>query len=65
MLVAMGLLLAGLGVLLGHVGRGGRLLPGEIVISKPGFAFVFPIVTSIVLSILLTLALWLIASLRR
>jgi len=61
MLVVMGLLLVGLGFLLGHGGRAGRLLPGDIVVSRPGFTFVFPIVSSIVLSMLLTLVLWIIA----
>ncbi len=65
-LALMGLLLAGLGALLGALGgRGGRLLPGDIVISRPGFTFVFPIVTSLVLSILLTLVLWALAAGRR
>ena len=62
----MGLLLVGLGLLAGALGaKGGRLLPGDIVISRPGFTFVFPVVTSIVLSVLLTLLLWAIALLRR
>jgi hypothetical protein len=64
-LIVMGVLLLGLGLLLGNVGRGGRLLPGDIVISRPGFTFVFPIVTSIVLSIVLTLALWIVSAMRR
>ncbi len=34
-------------------------LPGDIVIRGRGFAFYFPIVTSILLSILLSLVLWL------
>jgi hypothetical protein len=61
-LIAIGLLVIGLGVLLG---KGGRLLPGDIVIPRPGFTFVFPIVTGIVLSIVLTVVLWVVASLRR
>jgi len=61
-LIAIGLLVIGLGLLLG---KGGRLLPGDIVISRPGFTFVFPIVTGIVLSIVLTVVLWVVASLRR
>ena len=56
LLVVLGLALAGLGALFGA--RGGRLLPGDIVISRPGFTFVFPLVTSILLSLLLTLILW-------
>ena len=34
-------------------------LPGDIVIERPNFRFYFPIVTSILLSLLLSLALWL------
>ena len=34
-------------------------LPGDIVIERPNFRFYFPIVTSIILSLLLSLALWL------
>ena len=64
-LIIVGVLILGTGFLFGHLGRGGRLLPGDIVISKPGFTFAFPIVTSIVLSIVLMLVLWVIASLRR
>jgi hypothetical protein len=33
-------------------------LPGDIVIEREGFGFYFPIVTSIVVSILLTLLIW-------
>lgn len=38
-----------------YVGR----LPGDIVIRKPGFTFVFPVVTCLLLSLLLWLVLWL------
>jgi membrane protein implicated in regulation of membrane protease activity len=65
-LVLMGLLIAALGVFLRALGpRGFRLLPGDIVISRPGFTLVFPIVTSLVVSLVLTLLLWAIAGLRR
>lgn len=63
--IAMGLLMVGLGLVVGHLGKGGRLLPGDILISRPGFTFVFPIVTSIVLSILLTVVLLVVAAMRR
>lgn len=64
-LIALGALTVGLGALLSALGRtGARLLPGDIVISRPGFTFVFPIVTCLVLSIVITLALWLAAALR-
>jgi hypothetical protein len=35
-------------------------LPGDISIKKENFSFYFPIATSIVLSVLLTLILWII-----
>ena len=34
-------------------------LPGDIVIDRPGFKFFFPLTTMIVLSLLLSLILWL------
>jgi len=38
-----------------HLGR----LPGDIVVRRPGFTFAFPIVTCLLLSVVLTLLLWL------
>jgi len=65
-LILLGLLIAGAGFLLGLAGgRGGRLLPGDIVISRPGFTFIFPLTTAIAASLVLTLVLWLISLLRR
>lgn len=34
-------------------------LPGDIAVEKEGFSFYFPIMTSIIVSILLTLLFWL------
>lgn len=34
-------------------------LPGDIVIDKPNFKLVFPVITMLILSALLTLILWL------
>ena len=34
-------------------------LPGDIALERPGFKFFFPITTMIVLSIVLSLLLWL------
>lgn len=34
-------------------------LPGDVVVRRPGFTFVFPIVTCLVLSLVVTLLLWL------
>jgi hypothetical protein len=61
MLVILGLAVAAIGVLLWTgVGRGwlGRL-PGDIHYSKGNFSFYFPIVTCLLVSVLLTLILWL------
>ena len=33
-------------------------LPGDIIIDRPGFKFYFPVTTSIVISLLLSLLLW-------
>ena len=43
-----------------HLGR----LPGDIVVEKGNFHFYFPVVTSIVLSILFSLAVYLIQKFR-
>jgi hypothetical protein len=40
---------------LGGLGR----LPGDISVQRPGFSFYFPITTCIVISIILTLLMWL------
>ena len=61
-MVAIGLLIAGVGWLFA---RGGRFLPGDIVISRPGFTFIFPLVTSIIISMILTLIFWVFAAWRR
>ena len=42
---------------------GGRL-PGDIVVKKKNFTFYFPLATSILLSLVLTLVLWLISRFR-
>lgn len=60
-LFVTGLVIAGLGLLLwSGVGKGwlGRL-PGDIHIEREHFSFHFPIVTCLLLSVLLTVLLWL------
>ena len=60
-LVIVGLLIAAVGALLwSGVGRGwlGRL-PGDVHYTRGNFNFHFPIVTCLLLSLLLTLLLWL------
>jgi len=41
--------------LLGKLGR----LPGDISVERPGFRFYFPLTTSLVVSVILTLVLYL------
>ena len=60
-LVILGLIIAAAGILLwSGFGRSwlGRL-PGDIHYTKGNFSFHFPIVTCLLLSLLLTLLLWL------
>lgn len=60
-LVVVGVLLAGIGVLLwSGLGKGwlGQL-PGDFHIKRDHFQFYFPLTTCILLSLLLTLILWL------
>ncbi len=61
MLIAGGLLLAGVGVLILFAGRIPFLgrLPGDLVVQRKHFTFYFPIATCVVLSLLLTLVLYL------
>lgn len=63
MLIVMGALLIGAGLLIVFAGRLPlRLghLPGDIVIRGKSGAFYFPVVTCILLSMLLSLILWLV-----
>jgi hypothetical protein len=60
MLIILGgvLVLAGVALLFVHripyIGR----LPGDIYVKKDGFTFYFPLTTSIIISVLLTLIFW-------
>ena len=68
-MVFVGIVIAVLGALMLLLARvaGGRgaLLPGDIVVHRDHFTFYFPIITSIVISAILTLVLWLIAAFRK
>jgi len=65
-LIGLGALIALAGLVLLAFGAGLlRLLPGDIVVRRPNFVFVLPIVTCIVLSVVLTALLWLVAAMRR
>jgi hypothetical protein len=61
MLVVFGLLIALVGVALMLVGRVPWLgrLPGDIHIQRGGWTFYFPLATSLLLSLVLILILWL------
>jgi membrane protein implicated in regulation of membrane protease activity len=59
LLVGLGLMLVLFGVLVIFVGKfGAGRLPGDIVYRKGNFTFYFPLVSSILLSVLLTALLW-------
>ena len=60
MLVVFGLLIAFVGVALVLVGRVPWLgrLPGDIHIQRGNWTFYFPLATSLLLSVVLTLILW-------
>ena len=61
LLVVLGLVVAAVGFFLWKFS--GKLplgrLPGDIAIQKPNFTFYFPITTCILISIVLTLLMWL------
>jgi hypothetical protein len=60
-LILLGLIVAAIGGLLlfsGKIPWIGRL-PGDIMIQRRNFAFYFPLATSILLSVILTLIFWL------
>ncbi|BBA69613.1 hypothetical protein YM18_1066 [Geobacter sulfurreducens] len=60
-LIVMGLVIAAVGVLLTVAGKIpwiGRL-PGDIYVKRDNFTFYFPLATSILISLVLSLILWL------
>jgi Protein of unknown function (DUF2905) len=56
LLVVIGLLIAGVGLLMTMGVPFGRL-PGDVVVRRGSFSFYFPIVTCVVLSVLFTIVL--------
>lgn len=65
-LVALGLVLVAAGMLWPVLsGSGLGRLPGDVAVERDGFRFYFPITTMILLSLLLSGALWLVRSLSR
>jgi Protein of unknown function (DUF2905) len=62
LLIALGLLIFAAGVLwplLTKLGLG--RLPGDIVIQRESFQFYFPLMTSILLSVVFSVVLWLVS----
>jgi len=61
MLILLGIILAAIGgfmLIAGRISWIGRL-PGDILLQKKNFTFYFPLATSILVSIVLTLLFWL------
>ena len=60
-LIVIGLVIAAIGLLLTLAGKIPWLgrLPGDIFIKRDNFSFYFPLATSILISIILSLLLWL------
>ncbi len=60
-LIVIGLVIAVIGVILSFVGKIPWLgrLPGDISIKRENFTFYFPLATSILISLVLSLILWL------
>uniref|UniRef100_A0A831TW66 DUF2905 domain-containing protein n=1 Tax=Geobacter metallireducens TaxID=28232 RepID=A0A831TW66_GEOME len=60
-LIVFGLIIAALGVVLTFAGKIPWLgrLPGDIYVKRDNFTFYFPLATSILVSVILSLILWL------
>ncbi|HWB58788.1 MAG TPA: DUF2905 domain-containing protein [Chthoniobacteraceae bacterium] len=61
LLCIVGLVIAVVGFFLWKLGNKFPLgrLPGDIAIQKPGYSFYFPITTCVIISLILTLIMWL------
>jgi len=59
-LIVIGLIIAAIGVILSFAGRIPWLgrLPGDIYIKRENFSIYFPLATSILISLVLSLILW-------
>jgi ABC-type Na+ efflux pump permease subunit len=66
-LIVVGVVLAALGVLMLFGGRIPFLgkLPGDIHVRRANFTFYFPLTTCVLVSLVLTLIVWLISKFRR
>jgi hypothetical protein len=59
--IIFGLVLVAVGFLRPLIGRLGLgRLPGDIAIERPGFSFYFPLMTSLIISVVLSVILWLV-----
>ncbi|ABB30995.1 hypothetical protein GeomeDRAFT_2118 [Geobacter metallireducens RCH3] len=60
-LIVFGLIIAAIGVALTFAGKIPWLgrLPGDIYVKRDNFTFYFPLATSILISVILSLILWL------
>ncbi len=65
-LILVGAILVVIGILLVYSGKIPYLgkLPGDIAVEKKNFKFYFPITTSIIISIILTLIFYLVTKLK-
>ena len=65
LLIVVGLMIALVGVILILAGRFPGLkigrLPGDIYVEREGWSFYFPLATSILLSVIISLILWLVS----
>ena len=60
-LIIFGLVLVAAGVLWPFIGRLGLgRLPGDIAIQRPGFSLYFPLMTSLIVSVVPSVILWLV-----
>ncbi|HUN99378.1 MAG TPA: DUF2905 domain-containing protein [Bradyrhizobium sp.] len=60
-LIIFGLVLLAAGIVWPFIGRLGLgRLPGDIAIERPGFSFYFPLMTSLIISVVLSVIFWLV-----
>ncbi len=59
LLIALGILILAAGLLWPILSRYFGRLPGDIVVRREGWTFAFPIITCLVISVILSLLLWL------
>ena len=60
-LIILGLALVATGIVWPFISRLGLgRLPGDIAIERPGFSFYFPLMTSLIISVVLSVIFWLV-----